>query len=129
MSRSPWLWTAAALMLVGCGGDADMLAVSGTVKYADGTSPQGETARIVFQPTAQGRPATATLGGDGSFELMTQTPGDGALPGHYKVVLEIWKSYRDQESVIPPEYGDAATTPLEATVDAEHTEFEFTVEK
>jgi hypothetical protein len=45
------------------------------------------------------------------------------------VILEIWKRYRDQESVVPEKFGAAATTPLEATVDADHTHFEFTVEK
>jgi hypothetical protein len=129
MSQLRSMCVLATLLLVGCGGDAKMLPVSGTVKYADGSIPKGETARVVFQPSDDGRPATGTIGDDGAFEMMTETPGDGALPGNYKVVLEIWKSYRDQESVVPEEYGDAATTPLEATVDADHTHFEFTVER
>jgi hypothetical protein len=36
---------------------------------------------------------------------------------------------RDQVLAVPDQYGDVATTPLEATVDADHTHFEFTVEK
>jgi hypothetical protein len=30
---------------------------------------------------------------------------------------------------VPQKYGDASTTPLEATVDADHTHFDFVVEK
>lgn len=111
----------------GCGSSDGRLAVAGTVKYADGSAPKGETAQIWFEPVAEGRPASGTIEDDGSFTLMTERPGDGVAPGQYKVVLKVWKNYRQQIPAVPKPYTDAATTPLEATVDDDHVEFDFVV--
>jgi hypothetical protein len=117
-------------LLGGCGGAGEgRLPVSGTVKNADGTVPTGESALVWFEPVAEGRAASGSIQEDGSFSLMTQTPGDGVAPGDYKVVLKIWKNYRAQTPAVPKQYTDAATTPLEATVDTYHTHFDFVVEK
>jgi len=77
----------ALLLIVGCSDDgmAKRYAVSGTVKY------KGELvakARISFVPKASdGRGASGDVE-NGSFTLSTLSPGDGALPGDYKVTVD-----------------------------------------
>jgi hypothetical protein len=125
-------WLLLALGLVaGCGGAAgEFVQVSGTVKYADGTPVTGQTAKAVFLPKSpEGRAASGTIEPDGSFKAMTEKPGDGMKPGAYTVVLDVFKDYRAGIRAVPKKYGDASTTPLEATVDADHTSFDFVVEK
>jgi hypothetical protein len=117
-------------LVLGCGGDkAGLLPVSGTVKFSDGTVPQGESAVIWFEPTESGKAASGTIDGNGGFELMTFKPGDGVKPGRYKVTPKVYTNYRTQSLAVPAKYANAATTPLEATVDADHTHFDFTIEK
>jgi hypothetical protein len=112
----------------GCGSSDGRLAVGGTVKHADGSIPQGETAQIWFEPVGEGRAASGDIKDDGSFTMMTQTPGDGVAPGQYKVVLKVLKDYRRQIPAVPQRYTDASTTPLEATVDDDHVHFDFVVD-
>ena len=116
---------------VGCGraGDGDLLPVAGTVKNADGSVIACESGTVNFQPTAGGKSASGALDKDGSFTLTTATPGDGVKPGSYKVTVQAWADYRAQKLAVPAKYGDASMTPLEATVDADHTHFDFVVEK
>ena len=123
--------TAIAFLGLLCGCDAagdGRVNVTGTVKNADGSTPTGESALIWFEPTSEGRPASGSIESDGSFTLMTERPGDGVAPGEYKVVLKVWKNYREQTPGVPPQYTDAATTPLTATVDEDHRHFDFVVE-
>jgi hypothetical protein len=126
-----WLLVVAAAFMAGCGG-SEAIQVTGAVVNADGSPVQCESGKVLFQPTATGENAgehaTGDVKPDGTFELMTKVPGDGVKPGHYKVVLQLFKSYRDGTLAVPKKYGDPTTTPLEATVDADHTHFEFKVE-
>lgn len=129
-----WLLIVAAVWMAGCGGgDGGALEVTGVVTNADGTPIPSEGGMVLFQPTTTGESSSAkhATGGvkpDGTFTMMTRTPGDGIQPGQYKVVLQLWKNYSKQELAVPKKYGDATTTPLEATVDGDHTHFEFKVE-
>jgi hypothetical protein len=128
-----WLLVIAAALTIGCGGGDGALQVTGKVTNADGSPIQCEGGMVLFQPAtigenASGKHATGGMKSDGTFEMMTRTPGDGMQPGQYKVVLQLWKNYNKQELAVPQKYGDATTTPLEATVDGDHTHFEFKVE-
>lgn len=116
-------------MAFGCsdGGDGS-LPVAGTVKFADGKPVTGDTATMIFQPITTGKSAAATINPDGSFEAMTEKPGDGMQPGEYKVVLNVFQNYRDQILGVPEEYADAASTPLTAIIDADNFRFDFVVE-
>jgi len=114
---------------LGCGSVDEALQVGGTVKFADGSPVTGESATVVFMPTTSGQGASGSIEPDGSFELMTKQPGDGVQPGQYKVVLKVFKNYREQILAVPEKYGDETITPLEATVDEEHTHFDFVIEK
>jgi hypothetical protein len=119
------------LLLCGCGEKTDgLIPVSGTIKFADGTVPIGESALIWFEATESGnKSASGTIEADGSFELMTFKPGDGVGPGKYKVVAKVYKSYREQTLAVPQQYADASATPLEAIVDADNTHFDFVIER
>jgi hypothetical protein len=117
----------ALAVALGCGGD-EAVSVTGTVKKADGSNLQFENGLVVFQPIGEGKSASGALEEDGSFTMMTEKPGDGVTPGSYKVLLKIWKNYREQTSAVPERYADPATTPLEATVDSDNTHFDFVVE-
>ena len=129
----PWLVLTGLLVAGGCGGPGvDMVRVRGTVKFDDGTIPTGEVATVHFNPVAEGSQTIRKLASgqidpnDGSFELRTVQPGDGAIVGDYKVFFEVHETYLGRESVIPEEYTNPETTPFEVTVDrggASQTEF------
>lgn len=124
-----WLILLAVGLALGCQEGDEAVQVSGTVRYADGSPVTGESPLIVFEPVSDGKAANGSIEPDGSFELMTVKPGDGVQPGQYKVVLKVFKSYRDQTLAVPEKYADATTTPLEATVNDDYTHFDFVVEK
>jgi hypothetical protein len=123
------------LGLPGCGPKGPVRAkVSGTVKYKDGTIPQGEVAVIRFEPVNMGPGTKAASGGiqpDGSFQLTTMDPNDGAFPGDYKVCFTVKAKYdATSPNMVAPQYGAGATTPLTATVKAgEKNHFEYVIEK
>jgi hypothetical protein len=128
-------WLALAL-LVGCGGPpVELVKVQGTVKFADGSVPQGEVATVQFEPLPDGsqkirKAASGPIKPDGSYELMTIQPGDGAIPGRYKVVFSVLKTYMGREPMVPAKYMDPATTPCEATVEpGKPNQFDFKLDK
>jgi hypothetical protein len=109
--------------------------VRGTVKFTDGAVPTGEVAQIRFEPIAPPeqkivKSATGDIQSDGTYELMTVKPGDGAIPGKYKVCFTIHKTYLGQESLVPAKYTEPDTTPLEVTVEPKNnTPFEFQLDR
>lgn len=120
----------ALAVLSGCDGGPGYVPVSGTVKFADGSVPQGEVANVNFAPVGEGKAASGDIRADGSFELMSVKPGDGVLPGEYKVVVKVWKTYAGREPLIAEKFSSRETTPLTATVTSSGAEpNEFIVEK
>ncbi len=122
------------LLSVGCAGDKlELHEVTGTVKYKDGTVPQGEMSSVTFTPAVamEGKGAFSNIEADGSFELWTLTQGDGgALAGDYRVTLNVIKGYPQRRSLVARKYTSLDETPLEATVEAgEQNHFVFEVEK
>jgi hypothetical protein len=85
--RGGWLGLA-LLMGAGCGGGGAPapVPVKGTVTL-DGKPLADATVQFVAQD-AGGRDATGTTNAEGAFALSTVKPGDGALPGKYKVVIQ-----------------------------------------
>jgi hypothetical protein len=116
-------------LTLGCGGADALVPVSGTVKNADGTPLAFESGTVIFQPAAAGRAANGAVDQSAAFAMTTATPGDGVQPGTYKVVVQLWKNYRDHVLAVPEAYGDVTTTPLEVTVDADHDHFDLSIEK
>jgi hypothetical protein len=88
-NRPRWWATALAVSLtlsvVGCG--SGKYPVRGTVTLEDGT-PLSK-GLVIFERVEGGPPVTARgdIKPDGRYELSTERPGDGALPGRYKVAI------------------------------------------
>lgn len=90
MQLRTWWGGALAAVLAfagaGCGGGENQpVPVRGVVKL-DGNPIEG--AMVTFFPDDnKGRAANGLTGPDGSFQLTTAKPNDGAMPGSYKVVV------------------------------------------
>lgn len=121
------------IAFAGCGGGILHVPVTGTVKFKDGSVPQGVIASITFQPTSGGtdvKGASGSIEKDGSFELRTVEPGDGARPGDYAVTLHVMDAYPRGKSVVAEAFTKVNTTPLKVTVKAdEDNHFDFVVER
>jgi hypothetical protein len=118
-------------LCVGCG-SSGKYAVTGTVKFADGTIPQGEIATLLFTPVArtpESKTASGDIKPDGTFTLMTDVLNDGAYPGEYKVTFNIWKTYLGRESLVNVKATDISTTPHTAKVTNGTNKFDFVLEK
>jgi hypothetical protein len=129
-----WLSGAAAVaLLVGCGDKWTAsrprpVPVSGTVLYQD---QPVEGATVVFVPEGHDYAAAGVTDASGRFELRTFEPGDGAVPGDYKVTVRKVEtsgalgSSQDDDAerpsptelwLLPGRYADPQSSDLTATV-------------
>jgi hypothetical protein len=122
--KKPRAMAVAGLLLlgaIGCG--PKLYPARGTVTYPDG-SPVTE-GLVVFESKDQEKTTTARgeIRSDGSFELATFKPGDGARPGKYRVLVapKFDPNAVDRPSKKPPfhsRYGEFKTSGLELDVTA-----------
>jgi hypothetical protein len=83
------------LTLAGCGREGpERVPVNGRVTYGGGSWPK--TGVVYFQPLGSTpglpmRPALGRFDVDGYFEATSFTPGDGLVPGKYRVRVECWE--------------------------------------
>jgi len=102
--------------------------VKGRVLLKSGAPVTG--GRIVFVPQEQpGFYATSPIGSDGSFELSTLKPGDGAAPGKYKVRVEpdlaVVAGRKGLRKIrYPAKYADEDSSGLLVTVKAESNQLD-----
>lgn len=113
-------------LLAGCG-KSGPVSVRGVVKL-DGQPVAGAAVTFVAQDPG-GRDASGATNEKGEFELSTTKPGDGVLPGKYKVVIQppgegggstpfddpekpVAKPKAPRGPRIPVKYTNPATTPL-----------------
>jgi len=86
------LLSATALLVAGCGESGPtMIPVYGKITFDGAACPAAGV--VIFSPkeTPEGvpkRPATGKFGKDGKFEARSYQPGDGLLPGRYRVRIE-----------------------------------------
>jgi hypothetical protein len=111
-----------------------MSTVTGTVKFTDGTVPQGAVALVQFQPsessTAEVRKgATGPINPDGTFEMYTRQPGDGVHNGEYVVTFLVRKTVFDTNSLVDSKYVTPHTTPLKVQVDGSTDDLNFEIER
>ena len=116
------------LVAVGCGG-SDLVSVKGKVTYDDKPVSSGTINFVSDNGSSYGN-----LKPDGSYELMTIKPGDGALPGTYKVTVV---AMQDQGNVLPEarnplppptvplKYTSLATSDLTAKVEKKNNLIDF----
>ena len=138
---------AGVFALIGCSPDDGVgkrFPVSGKVTYK-GQPLKSGTIDFLPEDPKTARPATGEIQENGSYSLTTQTPGDGAMGGKYKVAIsafEVDKSKTgtppqggsaDQvvvglaksKSLIPIKYSGTDTSGLSATVAPGSTKFNF----
>lgn len=90
MCWRPWLLSVLGTTLIvagsGCGA-RKVVATSGVVTWEG--KPLAN-ANVVFLPTGSGPQATGYTDDEGKFELTTFNRKDGAIPGQYKVVINVY---------------------------------------
>jgi hypothetical protein len=112
------------LLASGCGdGFPQRYPVSGTIRFADGSPVK--TGTIELGGNGSRWTASGEIQRDGSFVLTTVKPGDGAVPGEYKIVIrQMVLAYlkaeggHDHGKLVADRYRDYKTTDLKATVQA-----------
>lgn len=118
---------------VGCGG-VKFYPVKGQLLFPDGSPVKGaENGTVVFEaagPDGKGYSASGTIDPEGRFELTTETPGDGAVPGKNKVIITPLQPVGDtpQVRVLNPKYEKPTTSGLEVDVKPQANTVTLTVE-
>ena len=129
---------AATVSATGCNFGPTMAPVTGKVTYQGKAVAEGT---VTFYPVAGGRPSTGKIQSDGTYELSSSEPGDGAVVGEYKVAIEARrvsnappapKTFQEElamehkpqpqgntrvEWLVPEEFSSAETSGLTATVE------------
>lgn len=139
----------AVLLLASTGcGSPKLYPVKGKIAL-EGKPMKGGGA-ITFMPVSDqaAKAASGTIDEEGNYELMTEKPGDGSMPGEFRVVINQTVEQEGEggsdESKrvvkasmvvaeadrIPQIYGDAYESPLRATVEAKDlNEFNFDLKR
>jgi hypothetical protein len=124
---------ALALMLFasGCGKPKyEIVRVQGTVTYQGQPLEQGDISFIPVQVEGDGlrRMAVSAINEQGEYVLNSFKPGDGVIPGEYKVMIvsrdKASSEASDAEIAAlkwhaPKVYAEVATTPLKATISSD----------
>jgi hypothetical protein len=107
----PFLAFGLLLAAGGCGGSGSkMVKVEGKVVWQDGGGPV-KRAMVKFIPVNKdGKPASGFTSDEGSFYLTTDSDGDGALPGEYKVLVYHQQTSATMPSIPTPDGGRDALT-------------------
>jgi hypothetical protein len=120
--------------LVGCGSNEpfDYVKVHGTVTYDDGTPLPIKQYQLRFQSEVPAKgtffpPNGQTAVTDGKFDTVTSHKfGDGLVPGKHKVIFA-YATDAKGKLVVPPEYTEVSTTPIE--IDTANSPLEIKVPK
>lgn len=109
---------AVVVSAVGCGGGdrVEVYPVSGTVMYEG--KPMVGGGSIAFVPTTPrpGKTAGGEIRADGTYELSTYSPGDGSIPGDFRVVVTQVVETEPESTPDSDGSGSAQPTPNAATV-------------
>jgi hypothetical protein len=111
-------------LLIGCSQSGARYPVHGQV--VSSKQPVVE-AMVVFHPqfeTPQGQPKPLGItDSEGKFQLTTLHANDGAVPGDYRITVELRQErasgeelVRDGPNLLPPKYAKPETTPFQYTV-------------
>ena len=111
-------------LLVGCGGEdyPETIPVRGTVTYEGKPLPDAE---IGFYPAdgGSGNVGGGTTDANGIYKLTTFEINEGARPGEYDVIVQLF----DRPITIPAKYANEKTTPLKANVSTDQKEVVFDI--
>jgi hypothetical protein len=92
------------------------LPVKGKVTLKGKPLTQGQ---IVFEPDSAGREAHGSIQPDGTFELTTFKPGDGAAPGTHRVAV----TGTSKKDAVPVKYQSTSSSKTEVEVAEGKTEY------
>lgn len=129
-----WSGVFLCLWLTGCGGRG-IYPVSGKIVYKDNQPAGKELSKymVILESVEKPMGATAELKEDGTFEVSTEKPGDGAVLGKHKVVVfpPMGKGGDDlrPKSILDPRYEKFETSGLEIVVEPKKNEVLLVVEK
>src|SRR5262245_27878190 len=102
LCRSWFAPLAAALVLggAGCGGGG-LVTVKGTVTLDGQPVPH---AAVTFIPKeGKGQQASGVTDASGAFRLETSKPGDGVMPGEYRVIVQYREGLSEGDTTAPKE--------------------------
>ncbi|MCP4788130.1 MAG: hypothetical protein GY878_31835 [Fuerstiella sp.] len=112
------------LSFMGCSGESRTEPVRGTVMFSDGKPLTEGTVEFELIGTQNPVTASGEIQADGSFELGTFAPQDGAIPGkHHVAVVSDYRIGTEQERpglvpapLLDPRYREFRTSGLEFEV-------------
>ncbi len=118
-------------LAIGCSGRG-LHSVRGKVVFAEDGSPLGG-GWVYFENKDGGGSPDSPIASDGSFELRTAQPGDGAAPGTYRVMIKppeqsVPEGQR-RPLIIDPRFTSFETSGIELVVEAKKNFFEIKVKK
>jgi len=125
------------VLLTGCGSNDGVYPVNGRVTWTDGTAAVELAESTVELQSADDAPKRFSPRGevqaDGTFQLRTHKPNDGAPAGNYRVIvmpkLTMDDEARPTKLPLPNKYQQFKTTPLTVEVKPDSNEVTFTVER
>jgi hypothetical protein len=124
------------LVLTGCSGESRTEPVRGTVMLPDGKPLTEGTVEFELIGTQNPVTASGEIEADGSYELGTFAPGDGAVPGKHRVaVVSDFRIGTEQERpglvpepLLDPRYREFKTSGLEFEVSPGENVYNIQVE-
>lgn len=119
-----WL-TVGGLTVGGCGRDApEMVPTRGKVTLDGGQWPKPGSLFFAPLEPAEGfprRPGVGQFDKDGVFTVTSRDPGDGLIPGTYRIAVECWEvepsDTRPGKSYTAQQYTSPARSGLELTIE------------
>jgi len=118
------------LLSGGCS-NGDLARVHGKVTLDDGAPVANAT--VVFENSATNVSASGTTADDGTYELMSLKPGDGAPPGNYAVTVHhpmpADSSQVQGPRLFPPWYERPDTSGLTYEVKRGRNEFDIPLQR
>ena len=122
----------AATILVGCG--KGTCSVNGKVVYDDGqqAGPELQGYAVTFESQNEPVSASGLIGPDGTFEISTYEPGDGAVVGKHRVAVTA--PVHETDDLPPPRaikarFESFDKSGLEVTLESGSNQVELTVER
>jgi hypothetical protein len=109
----------AMIAAVGCGAKTDAVPVTGKVSYNGAPLTSGT---ILLIPESQGTAPTGMIQPDGTFKLTTYKQDDGAVPGKYKVVVQVFPEEGDAMGLPGMEFGGGKPPIPEKYMNASQTD-------
>jgi hypothetical protein len=119
------------LVITGCGGPR-LYPVEGTIEFPDHQAARELAGGSVeFDPVDGKASARGIIEADGRFRMSTYQPGDGVLPGTYRVCIQppLPALDRPARRVIGRRYEDPLSSGLTVTVKAENNQIVLPVER